>query len=180
MRLGRSVGPVRTIAAAALVCGGVLFLSAAPAGAQPAVQPVTALAAVAPAYPVERGSLSVDGTPAPGNTVTVSGSGFAPGSEAEVTVASDIQSLGTFTADGSGAVTAEVTIPSLDEGSHTLTMEGSLAGGGTLILTATFSVGETLPTTGSNLPIRLAVLGAGLVALGALLVPRRMRRHGWS
>jgi hypothetical protein len=124
---------------------------------------------------------TVDGTLAPGNTVTVTGAGFAPGSQAELTVASQPQSLGFFTANGSGTVTARVTIPALDPGSHTLTLTGPLPAGGTLILTADFTVGGALPRTGANLPIRAAVTGLVIAALGALLlVSRRTRRHDWS
>ncbi len=164
-----------------LFTGAALVLSAAPAAAQAVQQPVTGVAALAPAYPVQNGDLAIiSGAPASGNTITVRGKGFAPGSQEELTVASQTIALGTFTANGSGTTTATVTLPSLEAGTHTLTMQGALAGGGTLILTADFTVGESLPTTGSNLPIRLAVMGAGLVAVGALLVSRRMRRHGWS
>ena len=193
MRFGQSVtrGTTATRAstrrwsrttAVLLACGAALLLSAAPgSAAHPAAHDVAGVPALPAAYPVEHGALTVDGTLAPGNTVTVTGAGFAPGSQAELTVASQPQSLGFFTANGSGTVTARVTIPALDPGSHTLTLTGPLPAGGTLILTADFTVGGALPRTGANLPIRAAVTGLVIAALGALLlVSRRTRRHDWS
>ena len=64
-------------------------------------------------------------TVAPGKTVTVSGSGYAPGSSVTVVIYSTPQVLTTVVADASGNFTVEVTVPAgLAAGSHTLVASG--------------------------------------------------------
>lgn len=114
-----------------------------------------AAAAGAADYPVNGGGLGVsqNGSPtttvAPGSTVTLSGSGFAPGASIQITIASTPRLLATVTADGSGSFTATVTIPSgLEPGTHTLSATGASASGGTVVLTQQITLGSS--TSGSN------------------------------
>jgi hypothetical protein len=126
---------------------------------------------------------------APGATVTVSGSGYQPGSKVTVFVYSEPQLLTTTVADGSGNFTVTVTVPAgLAPGSHTLVA----AGIDTLGNPRYFNLAVTVTADGVAKPAvtgaaKLAVTGAdvtgpaigGLAALalgGGLIVVARRRR----
>lgn len=67
--------------------------------------------------------LGADGAVQPGAALALRYAGFQPGKEVTIVMHSTPVTLGTFTADASGLVTAEVTIPAAAEpGSHTLTV----------------------------------------------------------
>ena len=86
--------------------------------------------------------------------------------------------LGTFTADASGTVTANVTIPaSAETGSHTLTLSGPVTGDQVLrfrLWAQRDDVAEPA-SEGTGLTMPLALGGAGLVllAVGGLVLYRR-------
>lgn len=98
---------------------------------------VSANFVLAQEYPSRTGDLdtSSGAVVAPGETVTVRGSGFAPGAAVVVTIESDPIVLARTGADGTGAIAASAEIPiSLPAGSHTLKATGAAAGGGVLVL----------------------------------------------
>jgi hypothetical protein len=139
------------------------------------------MSAPAQAYPVETGSLSVlSGTLAPGATVTIGGDGYAPGGTIAITVQSAPIEIKTVTGGAQGAFSTTVTLPwSLGVGAHVLQAVGPAAGGGTLVLSRTFTVAaDTLPVTGY--PIGILSVAGGLVLLSGLAtiglgIRRRMR-----
>lgn len=146
----------------------ILLLSAAwlclvgvgPANAQPYAPPTLTVS---------------DTTPVPGQTITISGTGFP----ASTTVTITINPTFTATSDASGAWSTSFIVPTdLGLGTHTIT-----ATAGTVTATTTFTVvaGETteaaatLPTTGSGTSDMLR-WGVGLLACGGVLVGLGRRR----
>ncbi|WP_448614681.1 fibronectin type III domain-containing protein [Modestobacter sp. URMC 112] len=149
--------------------------------------------------------LSVDGadrTVAAGEEVTVRGTGYLPNSSVDVLLYSTPQVLTTVVADGTGAFTATVTVPSgLADGTHHLvaagvdadgaprylvtevTVAGGVAAAGPAGSTALAAVGGSraamsrLADTGATV---LPIAGGGLVTLlagGGLLLAVRRRRE---
>jgi large repetitive protein len=113
----------------------------------------------------------------PGDTIAISGEGFASGEQVVVTLHSTPVVVGVFTASGSGAISGAVTIPtSTPFGAHTLVAVGETSG-------KTLSRGLTVLDPGS-----LALTGVGqewwaaltaalaLILLGAGLVMTRRQR----
>lgn len=145
------------IAALVLAAGGASFAS--PAGAQN--------------YGGCTATVS-DTTPAPGQVVTVSGTGA--GLSATVTASLDDATIGTGTADEAGEFSFSATIPATASGAETLEVD---CGGGSVDsveLTVGSGTGApTLPATGSSSTAPLAELAVGSLALGgiALAVSRR-------
>lgn len=78
----------------------------------------------------EEASISLDSSEVePGDDITVSGEGFEPGEEVELTLSGVV--LGTVTADDDGDVEAELTIPEDTEfGDYTVTAVGAQSGNG--------------------------------------------------
>ncbi|MQA35484.1 hypothetical protein GCU49_18205 [Modestobacter roseus] len=100
--------------------------------------------------------------------------GFQPAEVVTVTLHSTPQTVGTFTADANGVLTAEFTLPAgTPVGDHTLVYNGTVT-----YYQEAFEVtgagDPRLAYTGASIALPLA-LGTGLVALGggALLVTRR-------
>ncbi|MCZ2812679.1 hypothetical protein O2W15_14670 [Modestobacter sp. VKM Ac-2979] len=96
--------------------------------------------------------------------------GFKPGEKVTVTLHSDPQTVGTFTADGNGTVTATFTLPAgTPAGEHDLVFEGDM---GTyfqesLTVTAASSAdSDDLAYTGASVALPLS-LGGGLLVAGA-------------
>lgn len=90
------------------------------------------------------------------------------------------QNLGTFTADGSGHLTATFKIPaSTPAGLHHVVMTGKDASGKTLVysipITITNAAGSGIPFTGAEVGIA-SLLGAALVGAGTLAVVTSRRR----
>lgn len=145
---------------------------------------VTALAAQpAHAYPVTEGSLTVvTGSLVQGGTVTATGGGFLSGTPVSIDVQSDPIHLADVYADVSGWISAEVTIPTgMEAGTHYLTATGAAAGGGTNVLSISFTVSDstsTLATTGRMI-LRWTVLSLLMIIMGfvLVLVSRRQRRR---
>ena len=141
------------------------------------------------------------GTDPRGSQVTVSGSGFAPGSSVTVQAHSTPETIGTPTVGSDGSFSGSVTIPTdLAPGTHTVTASGTGWDGAAVTITsATFTVpdsaapappappaapvipGATTPHTGEpwsgSGPYVAGTLGLGtaLIALG-LVLRRRERR----
>jgi LPXTG-motif cell wall-anchored protein len=91
-----------------------------------------ALADDEPQYPPQDDlKISVSATAlCPGDSVTISGEGFAPGSSVVVELAANETTLGSATADGAGAFSLETTIPDTQAaGDYTVTVSGSAADG---------------------------------------------------
>jgi hypothetical protein len=113
-----------------------------------------------------------------GEELTLSYAGFQPGEQVTVVMRSTPVELGTFTADASGTVTANVTIPaSAETGSHTLTLSGPVTGDQVLrfrLWAQRDDVAEPA-SEGTGLTMPLALGGAGLVllAVGGLVLYRR-------
>jgi len=74
-----------------------------------------------PGYPTHDcpGQISVSTTnPLPGETITVTGSGFKPGVQVHLVMHTVTYDLGTFTADAQGSFTAHVKLPAGVYGKH--------------------------------------------------------------
>ena len=147
---------------------------------------VVVLAPVALAVPAHAdpygspgGTISV-ADPAPGGSVTVTGSGFKPDSAVTVQILSTPVRLASVTADANGVATVAVTIPAgfAAGASHTIELVGvdSSSAAYTVSIPVTLaSAGTALPKTGTT----LVYLGLGVVvlALGVFLVVVVRRRR---
>lgn len=120
-----------------------------------------------------------DRTPAPGQSVVVSGVGFAPNSKVVVTIEPGSTVLATLTADATGVVSGTVTIPAGTSGDAKLVLKGVTASGAAVSASMAIVVGSSsagLPTTGSNTePMVMWALAA--VAAGGVLVLTVTRRR---
>jgi len=130
-------------------------------------------AALAQQYEGETDTLDVSTLePVPGGAVTISGSGFAPGSDVTITIESTPQTLTTVSADADGAFTATVQIPAdLSTGSHMLKATGVTPDGATLVLSTEVTVagtGAELAETGEGVPRTVLIVAAALA--GVLLL----------
>lgn len=164
---------IAIVTAVGLVAAGGL---ASPAGAQQ--------------YPPATSFCTVSSTTvSPGQSISISCGGYLGGATVTFTFFSAPVDLGSATADGSGVVTADVTIPqSAAAGEHAITAVGESATG-TLTNSVTLTVAGAgagdagagaagdLPRTGDDTSIPLARLAVVLVAAGgALLFFTRRRR----
>ncbi len=137
-------------------------------------------------YPVVTGDLEVpdlSGPIEPGSSITISGGGFSPGADVTVVIRSEPLELGTTTADATGFMSIEVTLPEdFPAGDHTLSATG-FSPDGTLVLSLPVEVAggddlgeapDALAFTGSSLV--QALLAAGAIAAGGLFLVRLSRR----
>jgi hypothetical protein len=150
--------------------------------APPTVAPTGAIRGVSANTP---GVASPDGGAATGDNATAGKkvvkvlTGFKPHEVVTVTLHSAPVKVGTFTADASGTVRVEFTVPAgTPAGTHTLVYEGSL---GTyfqesLTVAAAAGSGDNLAYTGASVAMPLG-LGAGALALGGGLVLMTRRRN---
>lgn len=131
----------------------------------------------------------------PGDSVTVSGEGFAPDSSLVVELVSNETTLGSPTADGGGAFTFETTIPETQEpGGYTVRVTGTAHDGSDVVESAALEVQDcddappaaapaapssegSLPVTGSNATMTLIQIGLALAAVGGLLLALARRRR---
>lgn len=103
--------------------------------------PVVSSPALPDTLPTSTGDLTVNPeTVTAGAKVTLSGEGFAAGSNATAGMYSTPVTLGVGTADAQGAISVDVTIPSGTSGSHTLILLGTDNSGGVVALTKTITV----------------------------------------
>lgn len=126
----------------------------------------------------------------PGQTLTITASGFQPDDSVEVDVQSAPTKLATVRADSSGKVIVTVTLPAtLAAGSHTITLTGSVGSvafhfliaaavptGSPTTAPAAGSSGGGLANTGTDVLGGL-VLAGGLAAAGALALSLGGRRR---
>lgn len=104
-----------------------------------------------------------------GDTVTMSGNGFAPNSVLTITLLSNPVILGTVSSDSFGQFTATVRIPADTlPGTHTLDVSGPDPTGHRHDAVATITV--TLPRTGIASATRTTATGIAVIALGFALV----------
>ncbi len=152
---------------------------AAPAGAQQ--------------YPPAVNFLTIsDTTPTPGQTVTITAGTFASGSSVTVTLFSDPVVLASSTADASGRIALQATIPTNTPlGAHTVTVDGTAPDGTPLSLSASIQVvpaegaagggsgsgSSNLPRTGDDTSIPLAKVGLALAAVGGLITAIAAKRR---
>lgn len=134
-------------------------------------------------YTTQTGTLGVsDATVVPGQTITVTGSGFAGNTSVTITMESQPVTLKTTTANAQGQLNTQVTIPSnTTPGSHTLRAIGRSSDGGTLVLAASIVVssgGQTgaLPRTGPSTALGLTGIGFLLAAAGGCAAAVKSRR----
>jgi LPXTG-motif cell wall-anchored protein len=116
-------------------------------------------------------------TPAPGDRITLTATGFTPGTEYEAVLHSAPVLLGTGTAGPSGTLSLSATIPaSTPAGAHTITIAAT-SDPSTILASIGITVVGTLASTGVS--PEPGLIGAGiLLLLGAgLLVTRRLRRR---
>jgi len=100
----------------------------------------------------------------PGDSLYVTGAGFAPGSSVDITIESTPVLLGTVTADPSGTVASTVQIPStIAAGVHTIKLTGQTVGGAVLVqsqeITIAAVVSNTPTTTTGVSPNRVVAAG---------------------
>jgi titin len=125
-------------------------------------------------------------TPTAGGQLTVSGDGFAPGSQVQVIIESEPVLLATVTTDAAGSFTVDVTIPTSFSGEHLIVATGIDPAGsvrvlGTTIVVAALQVPPTSTSVVDATPqgsdaVVLALAGAGIVAMtGSLLLATRRR-----
>ncbi|MCW2507087.1 MAG: hypothetical protein JWP68_235 [Modestobacter sp.] len=149
------------------------------ADAPTAVVPASSAPATLPKASGPLTSSDRDGKVTVGAQVTLSGSGYQPGSVVELVVYSTPVSLGSVVADANGAFSATVTLPaSMANGTHHLVSVGVDADGNPRYLVSEIIVsgGTGLAYTGFS---PAPYIGGGLVALLAgagLIVAGRRRR----
>jgi len=116
-----------------------------------------------------------------GGSLTVTGSSFVPGETITLDLHSTPVTLGTTAADGTGAFSATVTIPSgTAPGGHTIVVTGASGDSASTAITlvgsiATSGATPALAFTGADLAAVSAV-GAVALALGGMLVLTGRRR----
>ncbi|QDZ15310.1 beta strand repeat-containing protein [Humibacter ginsenosidimutans] len=107
----------------------------------------------------------LNGVPAhvtPLQVITVSGDGFAPFAPVTLGFYSTPQSLGTATADASGAFTASITIPAGTSGTHTIVAAGIDASGADAFLSAQTIVTPASSGSGSGTGSSSGATGNGV------------------
>ena len=156
--------------------GGATTTTTATGGTTTTTAPGSATTTTTPGASPDTQSAGVvsDDTPAPGEQITFSASGFSGSSTLSGTLLSDPVSLGAVQSDATGAVRALFTIP-VDTilGRHQIVVSGPNPGGGVHRAVADIMVlpggrSGTLPVTGSDdvgtsviVGLLLAVVGAG-------------------
>ena len=139
--------------------------------------------AIPAALPKSDGALTVTGATVPGGTVTVSGSGFKPGSPIAVGIYSTGKELTTAVADGSGNASTPVILPADYNGEHTLAMVGRNPQETLRTLTAAVTVAP-LPES-SGIPWWVWVIGAIVLiaiigGIWAAVAGRKKRAQPWD
>ena len=114
--------------------------------------PVTAIAPVIPAQPpvtdaVLESPTDQDDTTAPGATLTIRGTGYAPNSEVALVVYSAPISLGTVLTDDNGEFSVDVVVPPTLIGDHSIAAMGADPDGGPRAMRLDVTVAEPAPTT---------------------------------
>ncbi len=114
-----------------------------------------------------------DPTPTPGQVITVSAPGFAPGSPVQVDLLSTPVRLATLTADAQGVASGSVTIPLRTEaGSHEIRLTGVASDGSAVVRSVPITVERALPQTGSDSSWSMLRIGLLLIGFGLLIIGR--------
>ncbi|WP_051389449.1 LamG-like jellyroll fold domain-containing protein [Arthrobacter sp. 35W] len=170
--------------------------------ADPTASPTSTATATSTSGPTVPGTGSTTGsvdtgTAAPGQTITVSGSGFGPGSTVVFTLHSTPVELGTAVADAQGNVTLTVALPAdVAAGEHLIVLTGVDASGAPVEVSIPLTVSasgavdpagtqapadsESLSSTGFNgslLAGALIMMLAGALAVGVNARKRSRRSH---
>lgn len=124
-------------------------------------------AAIAQARTYGGGTVVAPPNPAPGGTMQISGTGFAPNSPITVTIGGT--TVTRIVTNASGNWTATVSVPS-GAGTYTVTATDGVTTARTTFMVAAGSGSAVLPSTGSSSSLKLTQIGTDLVALGALTV----------
>jgi len=159
-----------------LIVGAVVLTAlafASPAGAQydPGVQGIT----------LTNGNGTSGASCDPGGPLTVSASGFQPGTDVTFTFSSDPVVLGTATAGDDTAASVQTTWPAnASDGEHTVTASGTDGAGPFEVSASTVcgvssASGGALPRTGSD-SAPLFQIAIALVAAGGILVLAARKR----
>lgn len=135
------------------------------------------------AVPASDGALQapegVAGGIAPGETVTITGTGYKPNSVVTVLIYSTPQVLTTVVTDGTGSFSVEITVPAgLSVGQHTLVAAGIDPSGALRYMTLPVTVtedGAALAYTGADVGLPLFGGLAALAVGGGLLLAGRRR-----
>jgi hypothetical protein len=156
--------------------------SAAPATAPASTAPVSA----GPAAGCVDCTALAGGDPVePGRALDLSWTGFRPGEQVTVVMRSTPVTLGTFTADAAGTVTAAVELPGeVEAGAHTLTFSGPVSGdlvvvpftvaaAGPAAASATVPAAEAAPDEEELAPWLAGGLAALLLGAGGVALHRR-------
>ncbi|MEZ5342215.1 MAG: LPXTG cell wall anchor domain-containing protein [Acidimicrobiales bacterium] len=153
--------------------------------------------ALAQEYPVQNGTLALsdtnnDGKISAGESLRITGGGYAPGAEVQITVGTTPTVLGVTIANAAGEIATTVVLPSSFAGAtQTVNATGANASGGILVLGIQVTVAQAAATnpapaaanaggsgqlayTGSETNLMLAG-GLALVAAGGALVAYRKR-----
>lgn len=150
------------------------------------VSPQAHAATVAPYPPSTCSLLSVSTTFAnPGDSITVSGADFVPGSTVQIIIVSPHTTLATVTTGTAGTFSAAVTVPNLAAGSYQITATSTRLACPVNTLTITVGTEPNSGGTGGHTPANtgvdvLLLVGTGAVLLAAGLVVNRSgrrRRH---
>jgi flagellar basal body rod protein FlgF len=114
---------------------------------------------------------------APGDTITISGTGARPNSTVTATI--NGKSIGSGTASATGTFSFSVTIPSDVSGTVTVSVsDGSSAGVGSVTLTVASTSAQPLARTGSSNAVPATTLAVGLITAGVVALGlSRRRRH---
>ncbi len=156
-----------------------------PATTSPAQAPVTPVSPVPAAGCTDCARVTSEEPLEAGEALSLSWTGFQPGEQVTVVMRSTPVTLGTFTADGAGVVSADVALPEdAEHGAHTLTFSGPLSGDLVALPirigapeVAGVSTTARAPAAAAGVPPWAPVLGGTLVALltaaGVLLHRRR-------
>ncbi|MBV8981879.1 MAG: choice-of-anchor L domain-containing protein [Acidimicrobiia bacterium] len=85
-------------------------------------------------------------SPAPGQSITITGTGFAPNQPVTITATNPPTSLGTATSDPAGHVQAQVVVPvNAAPGPEQIVITGPAPGGGTHQVVVSFTIAATAP-----------------------------------
>ncbi|MCP4303537.1 MAG: VWA domain-containing protein [bacterium] len=125
----------------------------------------------------------------PGSTIGVDAGPFAPGTEVQVEVRSEPQTVGAITTDPEGYATGTVELPSdLETGEHTVTLTGFTTAGEPVGTTATLTVEAPVEPASARAPVTTepsdrsfrtatGIPGALLTILGGLLLVAAILSH---
>ncbi|SOC48518.1 hypothetical protein SAMN05660748_1214 [Blastococcus aggregatus] len=171
--------------------------SAAPRTTTPTTPPSSAAPSTSPASPgpsaacTDCGRLAAEEPLEAGEQLSLSWTGFQPGEQVTVVMRSEPVTLGTFTTDATGTVTAALQLPDEAEaGAHTLTFSGPLSGDLVVLPfrvaaadgAAASAAGSAAEATSDDGALTPWLVGGGLAALllgaGGVALHRRRTAPG--